>query len=169
MSIQDLLSSSDSKNLEFKEAMPTRLRIILLINSIMVALNGQGKTKGTVAILKIESSCNQSLAAFICDEKKLHFNYFFHYFESKYKELRRLVGGSLRDGPSLGYLKSIDSPLPPIFEQRTIAAFLDHETGCNDILTTKVRESTSKLREYRTALISVTVTGKIDVREDLVS
>jgi len=140
--------------------------MILPINSIMVALNGQGKTKGTVAILKIESSCNQSLAAFICDEKKLYFNYLFYYLESKYKELRGLVGDSLRDGLSLGHLKSIDSPLPPIFEQRAIAAFIDRETGRIDTLTTKVRESISKLREYRTALISAAVTGKIDVRSE---
>ena len=138
--------------------------MILPINSIMVALNGQGKTKGTVAILEIESSCNQSLAAFICDEKKLHFNYLFYYLESKYKELRGLVGDSLRDGLSLGHLKSIDSPLPPIFEQRTIAAFLDHETGRIDALEKKVRKSIEKLREYRTALVSAAVTGKIDVR-----
>jgi hypothetical protein len=45
------------------------------------------------------------------------------------------------------------------------AAFLDHETGCIDTLSTKIRESISKLREYRTALISAAVTGKIDVRE----
>lgn len=138
--------------------------MILPINSIMIGLNGQGKTKGTVAILKIKSSCNQSLAAFICDEKKLHFNYLFYYLESKYKELRGLVGGSLRDGLSLGHLKSIYSPLPPFFEQHSIAIFLDQETVCIDTLTIKVRESISKLREYRIALISAAVTGKIDVR-----
>jgi len=55
-------------------------------------------------------------------------------------------------------------PIPPLPEQRAIAAFLDRETEHIDTLTIKVRESTSKLREYRTALISAAVTGKIDVR-----
>ncbi|MDF1558411.1 MAG: restriction endonuclease subunit S, partial [ANME-2 cluster archaeon] len=55
-------------------------------------------------------------------------------------------------------------PNPPLPEQRAIAAFLDRETGRIDTLTTKIRESISKLREYRTALISAAVTGKIDVR-----
>ena len=59
--------------------------------------------------------------------------------------------------------------VPPINEQKSIAAFLDRETGCIDTLTIKLSESISKLREYRTALISAAVTGKIDVREDLVS
>ncbi len=55
-------------------------------------------------------------------------------------------------------------PVPPIDEQRAIAAFLDRETGRIDALTAKVHESIEKLREYRTALISAAVTGKIDVR-----
>jgi len=131
----------------------------------MIALNGQGKTKGTAAILKIESSCNQSLAAFICDEIKLHHNYLFYYLESKYKELRGLVGDSLRDGLTLGHLKSIYAPRPPIAEQRAIASFLDRETLMIDALIAKIRDGSDKLREYSTALISAAVTGRIDVRE----
>jgi len=59
--------------------------------------------------------------------------------------------------------------VPPLSEQRAIAAFLDRETEHIDTLTTKIQKSISKLREYRTALISAAVTGKIDVREELVS
>ena len=54
--------------------------------------------------------------------------------------------------------------IPPLPEQHVIAAFLNHATGHIDALTTKVHESITKLREYRTALISAAVTGKIDVR-----
>jgi type I restriction enzyme S subunit len=59
--------------------------------------------------------------------------------------------------------------LPKFEEQHAIATLLDRETGCIDALTAKVRESITKLREYRTALISAAVTGKIDVRGELVS
>ncbi|KAF5414148.1 MAG: Type-1 restriction enzyme MjaXIP specificity protein [Candidatus Methanogaster sp.] len=81
---------------------------------------------------------------------------------------------SLSQGSTVGHFNMSDIGNTPLFEpslseQRTIAAFLDRETGHIDTLTTKVRESISKLREYRTALISAAVTGKIDVREELVS
>jgi len=148
-----------------KEGLTNSNANILPVNSVMIALNGQGKTKGTVAILKIESSCSQSLAAFVCDEINLHYNYLFYYLESKYKELRGLVGDSLRDGLSLGHLKSIYSPLPPPPEQHNIASFLDRETAHIDTLISKVREGIEMLREYRTALISAAVIGKIDVKE----
>lgn len=56
--------------------------------------------------------------------------------------------------------------LPPLPEQRAIAAFLDQETARIDGLINKVNESIALLSEYRTALISAAVTGKIDVRVD---
>lgn len=51
--------------------------------------------------------------------------------------------------------------LPPLPEQRAIAAFLDRETAKIDALIAKVREAIERLKEYRTALISAAVTGKI--------
>ena len=57
-------------------------------------------------------------------------------------------------------------PLAPQTEQRAIAAFLDRETAKIDALIAKVRRATDHLKEYRTALISAAVTGKIDVRKD---
>ena len=55
-------------------------------------------------------------------------------------------------------------PLPPLREQRAIAAFLDRETARIDALVAKVRDAIDRLKELRTALISAAVTGKIDVR-----
>jgi type I restriction enzyme S subunit len=56
--------------------------------------------------------------------------------------------------------------LPTISEQETIAAYLDTETAKIDSLITKTRKSIEKLKEYRTALVSAAVTGKIDVRKE---
>lgn len=60
--------------------------------------------------------------------------------------------------------RSATVPVPSLPEQRAIAAFLDRETARIDALIVKVREAVGLLREYRTALISAAVTGKIDVR-----
>jgi len=57
--------------------------------------------------------------------------------------------------------------IPPYDEQRAIAAFLDRETARIDALIEKIRKSIDLLREYRTALISAAVTGKIDVRGEV--
>jgi len=62
---------------------------------------------------------------------------------------------------------TIAFPLPPLPEQRAIAAFLDHETARIDDLIEKIRMAIERLREYRTALITAAVTGKIDVRQEV--
>ncbi len=55
---------------------------------------------------------------------------------------------------------------PSTEEQRAIVEFLDIETAKIDALVEKIDLSMNSLREYRTALISTAVTGKIDVREE---
>lgn len=55
--------------------------------------------------------------------------------------------------------------IPPPPEQQAIVAYLDSETGKIAALIGKVETAIEKLKEYRTALISAAVTGKIDVRE----
>ncbi len=57
--------------------------------------------------------------------------------------------------------------VPPIDEQKAIASFLDHETTKIDALIAKIRTGIEQLKEYRTALISSAVTGKIDVRDEV--
>jgi restriction endonuclease S subunit len=54
--------------------------------------------------------------------------------------------------------------MPPLAEQRSIAEFLDRKTGQIDKLIQKTRAAIQTLEEYRTALITAAVTGKIDVR-----
>jgi len=49
-------------------------------------------------------------------------------------------------------------------EQEEIVGHIEAATGKLDALTAKVIEGLVRLREYRTALISAAVTGKIDVR-----
>ncbi|NLI08840.1 MAG: hypothetical protein GX457_17400 [Thermotogaceae bacterium] len=68
---------------------------------------------------------------------------------------------------SEGQIRQLMLPVPPLPEQRAIAAFLDRETARIDALIEKVEKSIELLREYRTALISAAVTGKIDVRKDI--
>lgn len=55
-------------------------------------------------------------------------------------------------------------PVPPIVEQTAIATYLDRETAKIDKLINKVEQAIERLQEYRTALITAAVTGKIDVR-----
>jgi type I restriction enzyme S subunit len=58
--------------------------------------------------------------------------------------------------------------LPPVEEQKAICQYIDRQVRSIDELGNKVHDGIEKLREYRTALISAAVTGKIDVRQEVV-
>ena len=64
-------------------------------------------------------------------------------------------------------LKQMLIPLPPLEEQQTIAEFLDERLERIDTLTSRVEAAIERLAEYRAALITAAVTGKIDVRGDM--
>ena len=73
--------------------------------------------------------------------------------------------GATRTRMNLTTSASRKIALPPLREQGAIAIFLDRETAKIDALAAKVRKAIDRLKEFRTALISAAVTGKIDVRE----
>ncbi|WP_310599662.1 restriction endonuclease subunit S [Desulfobulbus sp.] len=77
------------------------------------------------------------------------------------------AGGQKRVPPE--FCKDFLTPLPPLPEQTAIAAYLDRETAKIDQLVAKVEAAIARLQEYRTALITAAVTGKIDVRESMTS
>ena len=76
----------------------------------------------------------------------------------------RAVGATIK-GINIRDLKRALIPVPPKSEQIEIASFIDAEVGKIEKLSSKVHQAISHLREFRTALISAAVTGKIDVRE----
>jgi len=65
-----------------------------------------------------------------------------------------------------GFVKAQRVCAPRDAEQRAIADFLARETARIDALVARVRDAIDRLKEFRTALISAAVTGKIDVREE---
>lgn len=93
-------------------------------NTVVIALAGQGKTRGTVGITKIELCTNQSLCSII-PNNNYDSDYLYHYLVSKYDMLRRISSGDgTRGGLNLQMVKDLLIPLPSLSEQHHIAASL---------------------------------------------
>ncbi|PBN41650.1 restriction endonuclease subunit S [Sphingobium sp. D43FB] len=92
--------------------------------TVMMALNGQGKTRGKVALLQIETTCNQSLAGLIADRTRLLSDYLFHSLDAQYQDIRNITGDDARNGLNLGILRALAIALPPLDEQQRIAEVL---------------------------------------------
>ncbi|MBR7783661.1 restriction endonuclease subunit S [Undibacterium luofuense] len=125
--------------------------------ALVMALAGQGKTKGMVAQLAIDATCNQSMAA-IVPSKNLNSRYLFWWLSSNYQNIRNMAGGDLRDGLNLDLIAAIGCPVPSAREMEKIANFLDHETAKIDTLIAKQQDLIKLLKEKRQAVISHAVT-----------
>jgi type I restriction enzyme S subunit len=129
--------------------------------ALVMALAGQGRTKGTIAQLGFHSTCNQSMAAIIPGDE-LDSRFLFWWLDSNYQNIRNMAGGDLRDGLNLELLGAIPCPIPHLPEQRAIAAFLDRETAKIDGLVAEQQRLIELLKEKRQAVISHAVTKGLD-------
>jgi type I restriction enzyme S subunit len=129
-------------------------------NAIIVALAGQGKTKGMAAITTFKTTCNQSMAAVVFEIDHPKFMYW--WLVSQYKNIRGMASDDARDGLNLEMIATIPCPRPSVLEQQKIAAFLDSKTGQIDALIAKKKELLGKLKEKRLAVITQAVTKGLD-------
>lgn len=102
---------------------------IIKENSVLIALAGQGKTRGTVAINRIPLSTNQSIAAMIFNDNIVP-EFIFSNLDNRYNELRRISSGDgSRGGLNKLLIGNIIIPYTDKLEQDKIGQFfslLDH-------------------------------------------
>jgi len=131
-------------------------------HSILVGLNGQGKTKGTVAINEIRLIANQSVGAYIINREKLDPRYLYYYLDSKYQYLRALAGGG-RSGLNLTLLGQVKIAYPPLPEQRRIADILSTVDAAVSDSIQKQNQTVTKLEALKRGLMQDLLTGKVRV------
>ena len=138
------------------------------INSGTLILTNSGATLGVPKILLITGCANDGIVAFERLSKKANKFFLYFYLSSLTENLRdRIKQGGGQPNLNTDIIKALNVPFPPINEQHAIATFLDKESQRIEVMISKVKESIDKLQEYRIALISAAVTGKIDVRKEV--
>lgn len=131
-------------------------------NSIVMALAGQGKTRGKVARTRIALTTNQSLAALTFDEKKINSDYIFHFLETQYENLRQISSGnSGRGGLNLQMISAYKVPIPcpenpekSLAIQSEIVRILDTFTTLTAELTAELSIRKKQYNYYRDQLLS---------------
>lgn len=98
---------------------------ILPVDCVLIGLAGQGKTRGTAAINKIELCTNQSIGAILPSEH-VNSDYLYLYMDSQYQNLRNISSGEGgRGGLSKSLLLNFEIAKPNnISEQNRIAEAL---------------------------------------------
>jgi len=92
--------------------------------TVLIAITGQGLTRGRTALLGIESTTNQSVVGIVCNKSIMNNMFLWYYLQSQYWKLRSISQGSNQAGLNLALLNSYMILVPPLLEQQKIASIL---------------------------------------------
>ena len=117
---------------------------ILKKDAILLAMYGQGKTRGQVSILKIEAATNQACAA-ITLKNNYDPEFLYYFLFREYERLRLLSNDGSQKNLSAGLIKQYNVPATSQEEQEKIASFL----GAIDTRLTQLRRKHKLLQTYK--------------------
>lgn len=129
-------------------------------NSVLIALAGQGKTRGTVAINRIPLTTNQSIAAMAFSNEVVP-EFVFCNLESRYEEIRRMSSGDgSRGGLNKQIIGEMEIPYTSKEEQTKIGAYFFNL----DNLITLHQRKLEEMKNQKKALMQLLLTGIVRVR-----
>lgn len=123
---------------------------LLKPGTLLMAMYGQGKTRGIVSRLNITATTNQACASI--EIKKDEPSYVYYFLQFRYESIRKLSNGGSQENLSTEIIKKIKISLPPIAEQRKIAEILSAQDRVIE-LKTRLLEEKKRLKKYLCQLI----------------
>ena len=139
---------------------------IVEAGAVLVALTGQGKTRGQVTVLRIQATINQHLAFIALDAQCFDADYVFWTLTGMYDALRMVSDGQggTKGALTCEDLSRFEIPMPPRAQQVEVARTVARETARIDELIAHTKDEIGLLRELRAATIADAVLGRVDVR-----
>lgn len=120
-------------------------------NTLSIAMYGEGKTRGSVSILKKEMTTNQACCNVVIDEGKAYYEYVYYFLTTQYEQLRSLSSG-IRKNLNSNDIKNFEIRLPKdIPTQKSIAKVLsdlDSKIELNNRINRELEAMAKTLYDY---------------------
>ena len=142
-----------SELITVKAAKETKMRIYPQ-GTLLMAMYGQGKTRGTVAILEIDAAVNQACAAITVKDGKSKF--LFYQLKNSYQDIRKLSNTGNQENLNADIIKTYQVPWAPDEEQERISTIL---TTQDKVIKLKEKRLAEKQRQKK-YLMQQLLTGK---------
>lgn len=119
--------------------------------TLLVAMYGEGKTRGKCAELRIAATTNQALAALqVAPVVRPWLKLF---LEHNYDNTRRIASGGVQPNLNLGLIRAIRLPLPPADEQHRIVAEVDRRLSIVREVEAEVDANLKRAQALRQAVL----------------
>lgn len=142
-----------SELITVKAVKETKMRIYPQ-GTLLMAMYGQGKTRGTVAILEIDAAVNQACAAITVKDGKSKF--LFYQLKNSYQDIRKLSNTGNQENLNADIIKTYQVPWAPDEEQERISTIL---TTQDKVIKRKETRLAEKQRQKK-YLMQQLLTGK---------
>lgn len=142
-----------SELITVKAVKETKMRIYPQ-GTLLMAMYGQGKTRGTVAILEIDAAVNQACAAITVKDGKSKF--LFYQLKNSYQDIRKLSNTGNQENLNADIIKTYQVPWAPDEEQERISTIL---TTQDKVIELKEKQLSEKQRQKK-YLMQQLLTGK---------
>ncbi|HCY76381.1 MAG TPA: restriction endonuclease [Ignavibacteriales bacterium] len=124
---------------------------IFPVNTLSIALYGEGKTRGNVSILKSEMTTNQACCNIVIDKTKADYEFIYYLLKTKYNQLRNLSSG-IRKNLNADYIKELEINLPSkiTVQQKiaTVLSSLDSKIEFNNRINAELEAMSKTLYDY---------------------
>ncbi len=122
------------------------------VGTLLIAMYGEGKTRGKCAELRIPAATNQALSALQVDSSVR--GYLRHFLELNYEEMRKVASGGVQPNLNLSLVRAVCVPLPPLTEQIRIVVEIDRHLSIVREVEAEVDTNLKRAQSLRQATLS---------------
>ncbi|MEI8378284.1 MAG: restriction endonuclease subunit S [bacterium] len=131
-------------------------------HTLLLAMYGEGKTRGKCSELLIEATTNQAIAAIHFENRDERIRPFLKYFLLKnYNDIRMLSSGGVQPNLNLGIVKKTIIPLPPFEEQQFIVSELESKLTICDKIEETISQNLQQAEALRQSILKRAFEGKL--------
>lgn len=130
------------------------------VNTLVVAMYGEGKTRGTVGRLGVAATMNQACAAVRVHDPS-HVDWVESVLRGNYAAMRRMAAGGVQPNLNLSLVRSIGIPLPERVEREARLESLGSISEAVDRVRESIAASEKRQRALRRSLLSSAFRGQL--------
>lgn len=131
-------------------------------HSLLVAMYGEGKTRGKCSELLIDATTNQAIAAIVLEETAVDIKTYLKYYLIKnYNDIRRQSSGGVQPNINLDIVKNLVVPLPSLQEQAQIIQEIESRLSVCDKLEESIEHSFLQAEVLRQSILKKAFEGRL--------
>ena len=131
------------------------------VGTVIIAMIGEGKTRGQAAILKIEASHNQNTAAIRVNNTSYVSELLYYYLFLKYQDNRKVGSGNNQKALNKERVKNIPIPLLSLNEQHQIVQEIESRLSIADKMEESIKVSLLKAEALRQSILKKAFSGEL--------